>query len=525
MPRAQTQTNAARRKRKSKRRKQRELPEQPNVDPMELPRQSLVSGVQQISLSDWEPVGVPSPAEYEACASNLILEPKLPGAPKPYQDEPLRVRRPRFNFARSRFYNASHIVIERSARTPARSSLSTDPPPPSQRPKEKKTSWADLPFEVRAIILKHDLVAEHPIMVHQKWQKLYFRRGSNRQELHLNLTWLRVNKQLHAEGAAVLYGCNIFHYLIRDATLAPPLISQLAFELPDVSEGEDSDYEDVPHGIPQRRGRRGRIAVRPPSRRTRRSRAEENEILIGIQTHLHLFRHLIIEVESNRADDNSKTLLAEAILIFAPEPQNVPKIPFRQDTKKYSRGVDDDKVKKKIRAIKMPKQPLPPNIRTLTLRISPVWTPGSQIFSMVHWFAPAEIVKAALNTIACRYINIELKMTNIFDEWNYQRVLDGSPGERIFEMPRNTRLQLDMFYRQNGEAAGEAAVSLLGGVQMAHDKRWAIGADIMNNLRTHIFSRCLKVIPKEAMDHDESQEAEGLWNDVEEGFEDHGEDN
>ncbi|KAL6910920.1 hypothetical protein GGI43DRAFT_391485 [Trichoderma evansii] len=221
-------------------------------------------------------------------------------------------------------------------------------------------NFMGIPREIRMKIYRHLLVNKKPITVHGGWKQVH---RSNK--LNLSTSILSTCKIVHDEACVVLYGENVFAYLLRDPVYSQQAILNLATDDDEILSEDESDsgseYED-----------------------------EEEESLfcndraercIDIAKFAHLFRKIVVEAERNRYSKATQQSMATAIRFFA----------------KQSDGASRDDTC---------------NIRTLTIRVSPLWheegdEPGGR-FTFIDFFeANAPVIKA-IKTLDCQILHVEI---------------------------------------------------------------------------------------------------------------------
>ncbi|PTB41988.1 uncharacterized protein TrAFT101_008911 [Trichoderma asperellum] len=221
-------------------------------------------------------------------------------------------------------------------------------------------TFMGIPREIRMKIYHHLLVNKKPITVHGEWKQV---RRSN--SLRLSTGILSVCKIVHEEACVVLYGENVFLYLLRDPIYSQQAILSLATHDGDISaedEGESgSEYEDEEESL---------------------FCNDHREKCIDIAKYAHLFRKIVVEAEHNRYSKATRESMAAAIKVFAKSSDGAP----RDDTC---------------------------NIRTLTIRVSPLWheeedEPGTGRFTFIDFFeAQAPVIKA-IKTVDCQILHVEI---------------------------------------------------------------------------------------------------------------------
>jgi hypothetical protein len=221
-------------------------------------------------------------------------------------------------------------------------------------------TFMGIPREIRMKIYRYLLLNEKPITVHGKWKQVH---RSN--SLSLPTGILSTCKIVHDEACVVLYGENVFVYLLRDPVWPARAISNLATNDDEVSsEDEDdsgSEYEDEEEDS--------------------RSCNYHRERCIDVDKYAPLFRKIVVEAEHNRYSKATQESMADAIRIFA--------------TKDDGASRDDTC-----------------NIRTLTIRVSPLWNegdePGAGRFTFVDFFETNAPVIQAIKAVDCQLLHVEI---------------------------------------------------------------------------------------------------------------------
>ncbi|KAG7107057.1 hypothetical protein HYQ44_013623 [Verticillium longisporum] len=192
----------------------------------------------------------------------------------------------------------------------------------------RKSGLLALPMEVREIILEHLLTTDTPIRLIEGWAKLWKGRGPQ-----LDTAVMRTCKLLFSESIIILYGRNMFEYVLREVANAPfPADAgnnegkndvagpnnngsgdnEVAHELPDdnyteagsvfaVDEDEMDDDDDNP--APSQTT----PSMAPPT---------AGAVDIDIRKFGSLFRHLTIVAERNRTELGYLHSMADAIGVF-----------------------------------------------------------------------------------------------------------------------------------------------------------------------------------------------------------------
>lgn len=232
---------------------------------------------------------------------------------------------------------------------------------PEHKIRKTPPTFMGIPREIRMMIYRHLLVNKKPITVHGGWKQV---RRSN--WLSLSTSILSTCKIVHDEACVVLYGENVFLYLLRDPIFSQQAILNLATDDDETLSEDESDsgseYED-----------------------------EEEECLfcnddrercIDIAKYAHLFRKIVVEAEHNRYSKATQESMAAAIKLFA-KPSD-------------SESRDDTC-----------------NIRTLTVRVSPLWNEkehdsGAGRFTFIDFFETNAPVIQAIKTLDCQMLHVEI---------------------------------------------------------------------------------------------------------------------
>ncbi|KAL7903549.1 hypothetical protein HDV64DRAFT_266370 [Trichoderma sp. TUCIM 5745] len=214
-------------------------------------------------------------------------------------------------------------------------------------------TFMGIPREIRMKIYRHLLLNEKEITVHEGWKRVH-----RNNKLSLPMSILRTCKVVHDEACVVLYGENIFVYLLRDPIWPQRAIPNLATcdeEPPSDDESDSgSEYEDEEGD----------------------SCNNHRERCIDFDKYAHLFRKIVVEAEHNRYSKATQQSMAAAIRLFA----------SRNDTC---------------------------NIHTLTVRISPLWNEerdglGTGSFTFIDFFEPRAPVIRAIKALDCQMLHVEI---------------------------------------------------------------------------------------------------------------------
>ncbi|PON30174.1 hypothetical protein TGAM01_v200614 [Trichoderma gamsii] len=221
-------------------------------------------------------------------------------------------------------------------------------------------TFMGIPREIRMKIYRHLLLSDKPITVHGQWRQVH---RSN--QLSLPMSILGTCKIVHDEACVVLYGENVFVYLLRDPIFSQRAILNLATDDEPFNDGEsdsDSEYED--------------------EEQDSFSCSNHREKRIDVDKYAHLFRKIVVEAEHNRYSKATQESMAEAIGFFATQHDDA----SRDDTC---------------------------NIHTLTVRVSPLWNeeggePGAGRFTFVDFFETDAPVIRAIKALDCQILHVEI---------------------------------------------------------------------------------------------------------------------
>ncbi|KAK4203734.1 hypothetical protein QBC40DRAFT_315406 [Triangularia verruculosa] len=217
---------------------------------------------------------------------------------------------------------------------------------PTPEPVEPKDYFSSLPGEIRNKIYRLLLVSPKPIPVKDLWQEVIVRTSTRRTRgtaattrtarnrrarvpamgeepepsFSLDPRILRASKLTFQEGAAILYGENTFHYLLRDPGAAT-------------------------------------ISI-PGSRRNKRGGNQNTGNRINLKEYGGLIRHVGIELDSNRTGPEYERLMTAAL-----------KKLVRTDYEAMGIGYPHDPVIKEIYG----PMDVPFHLRTLTVTVSPLF--------------------------------------------------------------------------------------------------------------------------------------------------------
>lgn len=221
-------------------------------------------------------------------------------------------------------------------------------------------TFMGIPREIRMKIYRHLVLSDKPITVHGEWRQVH---RSN--HLSLPMSILRTCKVVHDEACVVLYGENVFVYLLRDAIYSSRKILDLATDDEPFNDDESdsgSEYEDEEQDSLFCNNHRERC--------------------IDVDKYAHLFRKIVVEAEHNRYSKATQESMAAAIGFFATQHDGA------------SRG---DAC----------------NIHTLTIRVSPLWDeeggePGAGRFTFIDFFETDAPVIQAIKALDCQILHVEI---------------------------------------------------------------------------------------------------------------------
>lgn len=260
---------------------------------------------------------------------------------------------------------------------------------PAPGPEPAPSELHKLPPEIRLKIYGELLRADKPILVYGGWRIVYRRQNKRKGErmndrqkrddeaLDIPIAILSTCRLFYKEALPVLYGENTFLYRLRDPIAAVTDVARLVQI--DTSEEElpDSDYEDEGGADNDSDWEEGNAARGGASGRRAR-RAKRMDFDIDVDKHLHLFRRIIVEAEHNRFSEGTKHSMARAINTFA---------------------------------ARQPASQPAPNIRSLTVRVAPLWDRMSGTFgrfTFVDFFAAESPVMQAVRAVRCPLLRVDL---------------------------------------------------------------------------------------------------------------------
>ncbi|KAI3575241.1 hypothetical protein IWW34DRAFT_93129 [Fusarium oxysporum f. sp. albedinis] len=214
----------------------------------------------------------------------------------------------------------------------------------------RRLSFMGLPAEVREQIYRGLLVSSKPIPVYSSWRRVY-----QREKPGLDISILMVSKKVFVEARGVMYGENIFLYLLRDAPT----------QYHEVANIQDLVNDD--------------IYVPEPGMRDQENIANRDTDPLALPIHepgtidtakyAQYFRFITVKADSSRSTPSTKEFMVDAIKMFAKTPYNA-------------------------------------NIHTLKIIISPSFKHGK--FTFVDFFEPASELMVALKSLPCEIIHVQI---------------------------------------------------------------------------------------------------------------------
>ncbi|EWZ97909.1 hypothetical protein NW765_003903 [Fusarium oxysporum] len=214
----------------------------------------------------------------------------------------------------------------------------------------RRLSFMGLPAEVREQIYRGLLVSSKPIPVYSSWRRVY-----QREKPGLDISILMVSKKVFVEARGVMYGENIFLYLLRDAPTQYHEVANIQGLVNDdiyVPEPGMRDQENIanrdtdPLALP----------IHEPG-------------TIDTAKYAQYFRFITVKADSSRSTPSTKEFMVDAIKMFAKTPYNA-------------------------------------NIHTLKIIISPSFKHGK--FTFVDFFEPASELMVALKSLPCEIIHVQI---------------------------------------------------------------------------------------------------------------------
>ncbi|POR38844.1 Uncharacterized protein TPAR_00953 [Tolypocladium paradoxum] len=342
--------------------------------------------------ADWEP-----PVKNEAGMSQFITSPpRIPDvmddSPDPVDETTTTKKKTKKELHKEK-RNAKKKGGRKAKEGGERQRRVVEPTPePEPEPDPEPSALHRLPPEIRLKIYAELLRADKPILVYGGWRLVYRRQHKRKSErrhdrqkkedeaLDTPIAILSTCRLFYQEALPVLYGENTFLYRLRDPIATVTDVARLVQI--DTSEEEllDAEYEDEGGAESGSDWEEGHATRRGASRR----RAKKTAFDIDIGKHLHLFRRIVVEAEHNRFSEDTKHSMACAIDAFA---------------------------------TRHPGRHPAPNIRSLTVRVAPLWDhAGGTVgrFTFVDFFAAESPVMQAMRAVRCCFLRVDL-MTRYMD--------------------------------------------------------------------------------------------------------------
>ncbi|RBR14075.1 hypothetical protein FVER53590_08000 [Fusarium verticillioides] len=214
----------------------------------------------------------------------------------------------------------------------------------------RRLSFMGLPAEVREQIHRGLLLSDNPILVYDSWRRVYQRKNPG-----LDISILMVCKKVFVEARGVMYGENIFLYLLRDAPTQYHGMANI----------QDLVNDD--------------IYVPEPGMRDQENIANRDINPLALPVHepgtidtvkyAQYFRFITVKADPSRSNAVTKEFMADAIKMFAKAPYNA-------------------------------------NIHTLKIVISPRREHGK--FTFVDFFEPTSELMIALRALPCERIHVQI---------------------------------------------------------------------------------------------------------------------
>jgi hypothetical protein len=344
-----------------------------------------------------------------------------------------------------------------------------------------------LPRELRNRVYGCLLVAKKPIVVHDGWTGVL--KYKSRHDLDPRI--LGVCQWIYLEGVSVLYGENTFHYLLRDHVAGPPVnVDALA--------KDDADYNEIEEA-----------AV--PSQRPAG---------INIAKFFHLFRHIVVEAESNRYGPDTMESMAKAIRVFTDPPQWKP-----EKTAKKSPGGSSKKKTISSSSGAIIKGGRKCNIRTLCIRIHPKRLPsgdtsGTEVaqWTSLDFLEPTSPVIEAVKGLLPQFLHVEVMTAQLRPLWARLVALVTED-----HLNKGCRLQLDLRHVRLLGDIGKRALKTPGQGPEQVEYSWFLcglifrlwkvqeSARRMDKLAELARDRCNKYVPQEQEQDDDEDDELFLW--------------
>jgi hypothetical protein len=291
-----------------------------------------------------------------------------------------------------------------------------------------------MPPEIRQAIYRNLLFTKKPILVYGKWTKIFARHKPA-----LSITILMVCRLFYEEALPILYGENTFLYRLRDP---PALYAELydVNQLPlndteigvipeeeglDYSDEDDEEVNEHENGNSSNGNSNDgtdsnddndndedaefeepesdedndddddseyeEVARRARNRRTRKPPKPD----IDIDKFKFLIRNITVEAESNRCSQKFKSIMAQALQVFAFKPSPTPQV------RRNPRGRPPKKA-----------PDLPSNVYNLTVRVAPTYTNGRWTF-LDFFDSKSPVLQAAL-AAQPHFLRVELARRRTF---------------------------------------------------------------------------------------------------------------
>ncbi|KAF5710438.1 hypothetical protein FMUND_9530 [Fusarium mundagurra] len=214
----------------------------------------------------------------------------------------------------------------------------------------RRLSFMGLPAEVREQIYRGLLLSDNPILVYDSWRRVYQRKNPG-----LDISILMVCKKVFVEARGVMYGENIFLYLLRDAPTQYHGMANI----------QDLVNDDV--------------YVPEPGMRDQESIVNRDTNPLALPVHepgtidtvkyAQYFRFITVKADPSRSNAVTREFMVDAIKMFAKTPYNA-------------------------------------NIHTLKIVISPRLEHGK--FTFVDFFEPTSELMIALRALPCERIHVHI---------------------------------------------------------------------------------------------------------------------
>lgn len=252
----------------------------------------------------------------------------------------------------------------------------------------KKLSLLSLPAEARIKVYQYALIAKSPIRVHGNWALVY-----PFQRLNLSSKLLQTNSLVFKEASAVLYGDNVFKYVLRDVSNSIQYDTEMATDDNPLLPGEEDEDELYVDGHQSSSNARSTSTAEAKLRRRlapRKSR-KLSEMDINLNRYIGHFRQIVVEAERNRWDEHTQKAMAEALRVFTTCEHRI-RLP---------------------NCTEISYNPIRPRLRSMTIRVTPSTAgfdgrPTSQSFTMVNFFDAKSEVMRQVTSLPCRWLYIHL---------------------------------------------------------------------------------------------------------------------